>query len=261
MKNTLNIILYFLSIILVTYGCSNDPEMDANAQKNEIVNVSDLEDEEQGISTNIQEKFSDTISIGNYDLIINQTDTIVRLIDYPNSKLSYYKKDLTDTNNYVTKMSDTLTFLLENGEHFKLVDVPYNEDDSNFSEAVTYHYVNSIGNYWQVDALCYEYNFTILVNKHSGDTIQAIAPGPISPSKNLILCSNVDLETQYTENGLELYELKKNAHIKIGFKEIANWGIFEMEWISDNKLKALKVDMTEEYNYELRNITIEIVRK
>ncbi|MEX1001964.1 MAG: hypothetical protein WDZ35_07605 [Crocinitomicaceae bacterium] len=261
MKNTLNIALYFLSVFFLTYGCSTDPKIDTNVKKDEIINISDLEDKLQDSLPNIQEKFSDTISIGNYDLIINQTDTVVRLVDYPNSKLPYSKKEPVDANNYIIKISDTLTFPLGNGEYFKLVDVPYNEDDSNFSEAVSYHYVNSIGNYWQVDALCYEYNFTILVNKQSGDTIQTIAPGPISPSKNLILCSNVDLETQYTENGIELYELHKNTHTKIGFKEIANWGLFEIEWISDNKLKALKVDMTEDYNYELRNVTIELKRK
>jgi len=261
MKNTLNITLCFLSIVLVTYGCSNDTEIDTNFQKNEIHNVLDMKEKNQNVSPNIQEKFSDTISIGDYDLIINQTDTVVRLIDYPNSKLPYYQKDHADTNNCITKTLDTLTFLLENGEYFKLIDVPYNEDESNFSEQVSYHYVNSIGNYWQVDAICYEYNFTILINKYSGDTLQTIAPGPISPSKNLLICSNVDLETQYTENGIELYELKNNTHNKIGFKEISEWGIFEMEWISDNKLKALKVDMTKEFNYELRNVTIDIVRK
>lgn len=261
MKETLNTISYFLLIILLTFGCSNDNQTDTKVKKSEILKASVIDNNESDFTSNFEEKFSDTISLGHYDLIIHQTDNVVRLIDYPNSNLAYHKKDLTETNKYVTKKSDTLSFLLQNGAHFKLVDVPYIEDESNFSEAVSYHYVNSIGNYWQVDALCYEYNFTIFVNKYSGDTLQTIAPGPISPSKNLLLCSNVDLETRYTENGIELFELQKNTHNKIGFEEISDWGIFDLEWISNNKLKALKVDMTEDYNYELRNITIEIVRK
>jgi len=141
-----------------------------------------------------------------------------------------------------------------------LINEPYLEDESNYAENVSYHYVNSIGDYWQVDALCYEYNFTVLVNQYTGDTINTIAPGPISPSKRFIICSNVDLETQYTENGIELFELKNNHHSKIGFTEITNWGLFQIEWITDNKLKAIKVDMTENYSYILTNVTINLIK-
>ena len=38
-----------------------------------------------------------------------------------------------------------------------------------------------------------------------------------------MFCSNVDLESQYTENGVEMFELFDDGHTKIGFTEILNW--------------------------------------
>ena len=260
MKTTPQTFIYLLILFFLNSACSNELENTQDSPTEDLAAISSSENTDTVVERNLPNLFSDTLTIGNYYLIIHQTDTSVTLVDYPKSNLKYTKKELPDTSR-VIKNPDSLTFLLKNGTKFSLKDVGYLEDESNFLETVSYHYVNSIGNYWQVDALCYEYNYTVLINQYSGDTINTIAPGPISPSKRLMLCSNVDLESQYTENGIEIFELSDNRHTKIGFTEILNWGLFEIEWISDTRLKAVKVDMTEKYDYELRNVVIELVKK
>lgn len=250
----------FLTLMLVS--CSETSvtnENDVLSDQQEEIENDTIEEAE--ISIKKPALFVDTIIVGSYQLIVRQIDSTTRIVDFPKPDLAYYRAHNEDTIDRVTQYEDSITFQLGNGETLNLVNVDYVEEEGEFSESVSYQFVNSIDNYWQACAICYEYDFTVLINKENGDTIRTIDPGPISPSKDLIICSNVDLESMFTENGIEIFELTPTSHKKVGFIELIEYGLNDMEWISQNKLKAVKVKVTDDYKYELSNVTIEVIKK
>ena len=113
-------------------ACSNEPENTEDVHEEDLAAISSSENVDTVVERNLPNLFSDTLTLGNYYLIIHQTDISVRRVDYPNSNLNYTKEELSDLGINVIKNPDSLTFLLKNGSQFSLKDVDYFEDESNF---------------------------------------------------------------------------------------------------------------------------------
>lgn len=262
MKSIVIAISSLLLLFLINVGCSSTPESSENVDpETENKDTIEILESDSPLTDPDSNLLVDRLIVGKYKVIVTQTDETMTLVDSHSKYEPIDEKKLLKTTSGVNRNADALLFTLRSGENVRLTDVNISEDEGNFLETVSYQYEKTIKNYWQLKALCYEYHFTVIMNQITGDTIRSIAPGAFSPSNDLLFCSNIDMESQFTPNGIEIYELSKGYHSKIGFARISNWGLKDLVWISDTKLTATRVDVTDRMTYELRNVTIELIER
>ncbi|MEO9533876.1 MAG: hypothetical protein ABJG68_02680 [Crocinitomicaceae bacterium] len=168
------------------------------------------------------------------------------------------EEDYIDTDKSVFRVGDKLFFILNSGDTTVLANEPFDEENPNYNESAIYRFVGSVEgiNHWEIFTIGYECHYTILLNKDSGNITKVIGRPVASPSSELILCGNPDLESGYTINGFDLVEYKKDRLLKIGQLELLDWGPYECSWKNDSVAIIKKGIMDE--TYTLRKSCIEM---
>jgi len=167
--------------------------------------------------------------------------------------------------NGVSRNSDTLLFLLENGDTTMIIDVPYIEGDENTrgNEHLTaqYSFQGSVpgANYWHLHAGGYEGHWSVLINKKNGFKV-VLSGNPISsPNGEYLMAVNPDIESGYTINCLELFEVLDDSLREIGSYEPADWGPKSVKWISEDELIITKMTIcpdTDNFEYCYENVLL-----
>ncbi len=207
-------------------------------------------------STNVATN-SDTLHLGSYVLELHSGGPVKISKTYDGEWSADEKLPHTPR---IRRTGDSLILTLNNGKTVSLVNIPFWDDaegNHNMDETVNYAYFRDIGNYWEVQAFCYECNYMVFVNKETGKTFTTIGPGVISPSGNLLFCANIDLEAGFSLNGIELYRKESQGYSLVATRELP-WSIHQLRWKNDSTIAGQRVGLTEDMDFELFEVELRV---
>lgn len=148
----------------------------------------------------------------------------------------------------VDRIDDTLFFKTDDTT-IVLINSYFNEEEQNYDAAqykiIAYH---KEANIYELFVNSYEYYCYMLVDMNYANEIYTIGRPLFSEDLKYIFVSNVDLETQYTENGFELYNLERNGYVLVERVILDLWGIGKASWQNEHKLVISKVTLDEHYD-------------
>jgi hypothetical protein len=162
-------------------------------------------------------------------------DTVVQLPETPvadsASEISALTKDTR-----VTRVGEGLTFQLKSGETKVLKENKTTDGDG--YEAYTYlQSLDEIGQ-WLVLCSYYESMDYLLIDQQLGTETHLWGYPVISPDKNHILTSMVDLEAGFVPNGFQLWTIEEDNIILAYEQELAEWGFDKSIWTNGNEILA-----------------------
>ncbi len=134
----------------------------------------------------------------------------------------------------VKRFGDTLNFLLENGNYAMLIN---NTSDNDSSSKYFFQGLNKELNQFVVYGIFYEWWYHVLIDKRTGDTTVTCGPPVVSPDKKFFVCTNSDIEAQYTFNGIELFENTSPPKL-VCSRELNFFGLNKIKWSDNNTLYA-----------------------
>lgn len=256
----------------------------SNSQNKEGVN-SDLTDSFQAESI-LKENFpeeetsytiepTDTISIGNYMLYFSTTDSIPFPPYYTDQKIrdSFWRvfgnsHDAANAvENYLTKRlpeiftadDSTLTLQLVGGK--KLILPKCDEEDMRcYCFEGYFPEIDYILLYVQY----YEGSAYALVNRKNGIIRQIQGKPYFSDNYKSFITVNVDMEANYSFNGIEYYTFTADSVVQQFVLGITNWGPAKAKWIDDKNIVLLQERMIanpDTYYYATDYTQLTIIRK
>ena len=114
-------------------------------------------------------------------------------------------------------------------------------------------YYPEIG-YGLIWAQFYEDGTNYLVNMRTGKDTDIVGDPILSPDKKRIAVSNVDLEAQYTPNVLSVYELRPDGLAVEFIEKPAEWGPWNLRWVTNQEISFIKYSFDSESPYKVREI-------
>lgn len=228
---------------MLLIGCSQ--ENDGNTADNQNIDSNGTQEERPydesivGKTSDFTFEYSDTTIHG---------DTVYE-VDF--MEWSMNELDLAKFNN-IERQGDTLIFHTKDSTLF-LVNEYYDEEKHNY-EAPRYRlveYYNQV-NVFELQVECYEYSYHVLVDMNSSDTLVTIGKPLFGHDGKLVFTSNVDLETQYTENGFEIFRLDENGFELIKSNLLDTWGIAKATWQDERTLLVLKATIDDRYDLHFK---------
>ena len=161
----------------------------------------------------------------------------------------------------VSRIGDSLVFNTSENGNVCIENVPYGEDDEMESAFFYLQGDQFSPGYWELFAVGYEYHWSVLVSKTTGDTTCFHGRPLFSPDGKYVITGNPDLEAAFTENGFEFYNYANNSFKRIGQLDPLNWGPYVMKWISNSEIlvKAGTLEYKDQYQITFKNIVLRML--
>lgn len=243
-----------LIIAFIIIACSSDPEPLSSINQTTIDSTA-----ETSIDTTYKVIENDSLQIGACTFLISESPdtTLFQGID------PFQQGNEAETlpiDKQVKRIGDSLIFNLSNGKELIIVDNPFDQESNNL-DAALYTFNGSIGasNYWELNALGYEYHWYTIINKTNGEMRLTSGKPALSPNGKTLLCVNGDLDVQYTVNGLELFKVGQDSIELIGENELETWGPYAVKWLNNSEILITKGIMGNElnhYNMQYSNVLL-----
>ncbi len=173
-----------------------------------------------------------------------ERNRIIKNLDNSHEKAIAIENYLTQQfRDYFSTTDSTLTLFLENNEKIilpkwdKELDLGYNFENY-FPQT----------NYILLYVQYYEGNGWMLVNRKNGFKRFMHGQPYFSPDNKSILTASVDLEADYSFNGIEYYKLQNDTLTKILELKIKDWGPEKIKWTSNSSAVIAKTFWTFENN-------------
>lgn len=234
--------IIFLSVFYLV-SCSQSNEKDS-------ADISQMKKTEQQdslpkVENRIKEIESNVIKTDWYeyrDTIIS--DSVIFDVD-----LSSWKIEENFSNDSLAyRIEDTL-FIRCKDHTVALIDEVFDETLENFD--ASQYLLSGLYPQWnlaEVSVLQYEYDFYVLVDLNTGDTLHSIGKALMSPSLDYIFSPNEDLEVGFTYNGYEVFKSIDGHYKRIKMVLIDDWGITQAKWMNENELLIQKKTIDDQYN-------------
>ncbi len=127
----------------------------------------------------------------------------------------------------VQRIGDSLIFSLENGGQKILVNNHSDNDD--YAQFLFQAYLPET-QHWLVLHNGYEWFSYEMVSARNGELISTIGVPQFSPDKKYFITANADLVAQFTDNGFELFEVRKDGPVEIYSGMPEKWGPVTIKW-------------------------------
>jgi len=172
------------------------------------------------------EPFATTDNFGDFEYRKKLTDTLSNWHDRAKKIQEYLQ---TKYPKYFSTTDSTLILNLTNGQTLSF---PFwdeeNEEGFNFE-----HYYEKI-DYYLLRVQWVEGNCWLMINRQNGFKKYINGLPYISNQNDKFLAINVDLEAEYSFNGLELYSVTSDS-LTNEFTHGTTWGPDNIKWINDNQ--------------------------
>lgn len=147
----------------------------------------------------------------------------------------------------ISRSGDTLSIDTEVGS-IQLVNSVYNELLENY-EAANFKLLSLDSEHKIIDlgADSYEWSSHLWIDLETGRQLETNGAPIFSPDGSLIFCSNVDLETNFTQNGFEVYQRTHDGFIALGTMHELDWTIARATWINNRTLSVVKATVDDKY--------------
>ncbi|RPE05658.1 hypothetical protein EGT74_25120 [Chitinophaga lutea] len=214
-------------LVLTFAACQQQPGGATQAVKDSVVTVSAAPAATATVSP------TDTVTIGGRlfrftDIGQSEFDAVPALVPDTSEAVN-----LARVPSRVQRSGDSLIFSLENGGQKILVNNHSDNDD--YAQFIFQAYLPET-QHWLVLHNGYEWFSYDLVSARDGEVIQTIGVPQFSPDKKYFIASNADLVAQFTDNGFELFEVRKDGPVEIHSGMLDNWGPVIIKWKDANTL-------------------------
>jgi len=154
------------------------------------------------------------------------------------------------TQGKVSRSSETLTLVLENGKSKQFVNKL--STDNSF---INYQFlrIDARGN--RILAVFYYESYAyLIVNPFTGHECITIGEPILSPNLVHYISVNYDMGSRYTNNGVQLIAVSKDSSFQIGMIDPISWGGEEVKWLDDSTVfvkqkSLLEKDTSAQENY------------
>ena len=231
--------LKLFPLILFLIGCSQENNVNTTNKQN-------IESNEISQDEKVENK-TDEFAFEYKDTTIKQK--VEYQVDF--MQWSMNELDLTKYNN-IERQGDSLIFHIKDSILY-IVNEYYNEERHNY-EAPRYRLVEFYDqvNVVELQVECYEYSYHVLVDMNSADTLNTIGKPIFSRDGKVVFTSNVDLETQFTENGFEVFRMNENGFELVKTNLLDTWGVAKAKWIDSRTLLVLKATIDDNYDLHFK---------
>lgn len=160
-------------------------------------------------------------------------DTTVNFPENPaadsTTEINAFKKDAR-----VIRVHEGIKFQLPSGE-IKLLKENKSIDGDDFAGYTFLGAMDDIGQ-WLVLASYYESMDYILVDQMNGIETHLWGYPVVSPDRNHILSSMVDIEAGFVPNGFQLWSIEDGNFVLAYEQELTDWSFDKSIWTNDNKI-------------------------
>lgn len=263
---------YILIILIFSCSCDDNSNESNGATINSETSQNDSMLIEKSpakyVETSIDIAETDTIKRGECTIYFEPIN-ITNLPDYyPDqeerdkitSKLDNSHKQAMAIENYLAPKfknifeatDSTLTLFLLNGQKLEL-----SKEDATIGEGAWYNFINYFPDteYVLLHVQYGEGNDYMLINRKDGYRKVIRGLPYFSPDKKAILTANVDLDAQYSFNGIEYYKIQSDTLIKVFDLDIAKWGPTKIKWASNQSAEVERYTWRMEENKMIEHIS------